>query len=103
MKRLLFLLPLLALFSCSGNQMRSIELQSEEDLAGLRVSTSAGSCYDMELSQRQDIFLQLYNTDSDVLQSLLNGKADVVVNDEVDRAAGEIIEIIRTKRGVNEI
>lgn len=27
----------------------------------------------------------------------------VVVNDEVDRAAGEIIEIIRTKRGVNEI
>lgn len=83
MKRLLFLLPLLALFSCSGNQVRSIELQSEEDLAGLRVSTSAGSCYDMELSQRQDIFLQLYNTDSDVLQSLLNGKADVVVNDEV--------------------
>lgn len=83
MKRLLFLLPLLTLFSCSGNQVRSIELQSEEDLAGLRVSTSAGSCYDMELSQRQDIFLQLYNTDSDVLQSLLNGKADVVVNDEV--------------------
>ena len=27
----------------------------------------------------------------------------IVVNDEVDRAAGEIIEIIRTKRGVNEI
>ena len=83
MKRLLFLLPVLALFSCSGEQEQSIELQSEEDLAGLRVSTSAGSCYDMELSRRDDISLQLYNSDSDVLQSMLNGKADVVVNDEI--------------------
>lgn len=73
----------LALFSCSGVQERSIELSGEEDLAGLRVATLAGSCYEMQLAPRKDISLQLFNSDSDALQSLINGKADVVVEDEV--------------------
>ena len=73
----------LALFSCSGVQEHSIEISSEEDLAGLRVATLAGSCYEMQLSPRKDISLQLFNSDSDALQSLINGKADVVVEDEV--------------------
>ena len=80
---LLGLLPALALLSCSGNGGKTIEIQSEEDLAGLRVATIAGSCYDVELTPRKDITLQLYNTESDVLQSILNDKADVAVQDEV--------------------
>ena len=84
MKRFIVgILSVLALVSCAGKQEHSIELKSEADLAGLRVATLAGSCYDMELSARKDISLQLFNMDSDVLQALLNNKADVVVEDEV--------------------
>lgn len=84
MKRvLLAITALLALFSCEGNKGADIEIKSKEDIAGLRVATIAGSSYDRELSSRTDILLQLYNTDSDVLQALLNGKADVAVSDEV--------------------
>ena len=82
-KTLLPLIPLLLLFSCAGNKEGSIELQSTDDLAGLRVATLAGSYYDMNLSPRDDISLQLYNADSDILQALLNNKADVAVDDEV--------------------
>jgi polar amino acid transport system substrate-binding protein len=82
-KALIGFLSALALVSCAEMQKQTIELLSEEDLAGLRVATVAGSCYDMELSARDDIFLDLYNTDSDLLQTLLNHKADVVVNDEI--------------------
>ena len=77
------ILTLLALVSCAGKQEHSIELKTEDDISGLRVATLAGSCYDMELSARKDISLQLFNTDSDVIQALVNNKADVAVNDEV--------------------
>ena len=80
---LIGILSALALFSCAGGQEHSIELNSEADLAGLRVACSTGSCYDMELSARSDILVQRYNADSDLLQALLNGKADVAVTDEV--------------------
>ena len=84
MKRFLLLtliIPLLV--SCSGKQVRSIDIQSESDLAGLRVATVSGSVYDIELSARDDISLQLYNSESDLLQALLNDKVDVIVHDEV--------------------
>ena len=77
------IVSVLALVSCAGKQEHSIELQSEADLAGLRVGLSAGSCYDVDLSARSDISVQRFNTDADVLQALLNGKADVAVTDEV--------------------
>ena len=77
------IVSVLALVSCAGKQEHSIELKSEADLSGLRVATLAGSCYDMELSAREDISLQLFNLDSDVLQALVNNKADVAVEDEV--------------------
>ena len=84
MKRIaLFLLFSLALCSCAEEQRHNLELNSDADLAGLRVATIAGSCYDMELSARNDFELLLYNTDSDVLQALINDKADVAVHDEV--------------------
>lgn len=96
MKRfLLFLSFTLVLFSCSGNGKHGIEIRSEADLSGLRVATPAGSCYDLELSKRKDLSLQLYNTDSDVLQALLNGKADVAVHDEVVYNA-----IVRKENGI---
>ena len=82
-KPILGFISALALLSCSGGQEHSIEIQSEQDLSGLRVATIAGSCYEMELAPREDISLQLFNSESDALQSLLNGRADVVVQDEV--------------------
>lgn len=81
---LLCFLSGLALFSaCSGSSQKTLELNSEADLAGLRVATTAGSCYELELSARDDISLQVYKMDSDVLQALINDKVDVAVNDEV--------------------
>ena len=70
------------LWSCGGNDEQGLQLESEADLAGLRVATQSGSCYDMELSSRTDIELQRYNTLSDALQALLHGNADVLLNDE---------------------
>ena len=71
------------LLSCSGKQAQDLELQGEADLSGLRIATEAGTIYDIQLSQRDDITLQLYNDASDVLQALINGMVDVVVDDEV--------------------
>lgn len=82
-KTLIGFVSALALVSCAGTQRKTIELQSNADLAGLRVATISGSCYDLELSAREDVFLDLYNSEGDLLQALLNKKADVIVNDEV--------------------
>lgn len=70
------------MLSCSGNEEQRLVLNSEADLAGLRVATQSGSCYDIELSPRTDIELQRYNTLSDALQALLHGNSDVLLNDE---------------------
>lgn len=72
----------LALASCAQREARSLSFTSEDDLAGLRVATVAGSCYDLNLSKRGDVQLLLYTVDADILQALLNGKADVMVHDE---------------------
>ena len=80
-KRVFGVLSALILLSCEGGEKGSIVLNSEADLSGLRVATVAGSCYDMELSPREDISLQLFNADTDVLQALVNNKTDVVVHD----------------------
>ena len=82
MKKLILALTLasLALLSCSKKEQGTLQLHSEADLAGLRVATGAGTCYDMEMSKRDDITLILY--DADILQSILIGKADVIVHDE---------------------
>lgn len=80
----LFLPVCMALLSgCTADKSQSIELRSKADLAGLRVATTSGSCYDMELSSRDDITLQRFKATSDVLQSLLSGNVDVAVHDEV--------------------
>ena len=84
MNRFLYIFLLVpALFACSGKQEEGIEPHSVEDLSGLRIATEAGSIYDIELSAREDVSVQLYNAASDVLQSVVNGMADVAVHDEV--------------------
>ncbi len=85
MNRILHLLILgtcLVFASCTQQHTQSLTFSSEDDLAGLRVATVAGCCYDLSLSKRNDIELLLYSFDADVLQALLNGKADVMVHDE---------------------
>lgn len=83
MKHFFLIFPALALLSCASGQKEALDLHSEADLPGLRIATVTGSYYDIALSGRDDIGLQRYNASSDVLQSLLTGKADVVVHDEV--------------------
>ena len=86
MNRILHLLILgtcLVFASCTQQHTQSLTFSSEDDLAGLRVATVAGCCYDLSLSKRNDIELLLYSFDADVLQALLNGKADVMVHDEM--------------------
>ena len=84
MKKLfLYSLLILSLFSCSGSGEQELVLQSEADLSGLRVGTVSGSIYDLQLAPRKDITLQLFNSDSDLLQALRNRKIDVAVHDEV--------------------
>ena len=73
----------LTLVSCASERDESITLQSEDDIAGLRVATISGGCYDIDLSSRNDITLQRYNAPSEALQSLISGKTDVVVYDEI--------------------
>lgn len=80
---LCFLSGLALLVSCSENTQKTLELRSEADLAGLRVATLSGSCYELDLSPRDDISLQIYKVDSDVLQALIDDKVDVAVSDEV--------------------
>ena len=82
-KQVLFWLILaVSLVSCGGNMKQEIKMESEADLAGLRVGTIAGSCYDIDLSERNDIELLRYNNVADALQSLINGNTDVLVDDE---------------------
>lgn len=82
-KTLIRTLSLLLAVSCAGGPKGGIELNSEADLTGLRVAVGTGSCYDMQLSSRNDISLQRFNAESDMIQALVNGKADVAVTDEV--------------------
>ena len=106
MNRILHILLLgacLALASCARQESRTLTFSSEDDLAGLRVATVAGCCYDLSLSKRNDIELLLYSFDADVLQALLNGKADVMVHDERSLSRGRNVSPLhscsgRTKR-----
>lgn len=73
----------LALVSCASESDQSITLQSEADIAGMKVATISGSSYDIDLSGRNDINLQRYNSPSEALQALISEMTDVVVYDEV--------------------
>ena len=95
LRRLLIAFSVLGVLSCSEEKRPEIKISSDADLSGLKVATVSGSVYDLDLSSRTDISLQLYNSTSDVLQALLNGTADVVVHDEMVFNAG-----IRKENGI---
>ncbi len=82
-KIFLLLFSTVLLLSCSGGKQKTIELQSEADLAGLRVGVSTGGFHDIHLTPRNDIELHRFMTPSDDLQALLTDKVDVMLEDEI--------------------
>ena len=77
-----YLLILLALVSCASRGAETVQISGENDLSGLRIAARTGSCYEIDLSRRDDIQLLLFNTEADMLQALLGGHVDVIVQDE---------------------
>ena len=69
--------------SCSEKGAGNVEINSESDLTGLVLSTSAGNYYDNKYSGREDITLFRVNSEADGVQSIRQGIADVFVTDEV--------------------
>lgn len=82
-KYLLLLTAVLAFASCAQQNKQTPELTCEEDLAGHSISTVNGSYYALKFANRNDLDLQLYTFEADALQSLLTGKVDVMVLDEI--------------------
>ena len=71
------------LSACSGKTEPARRLQSEADLSGLVLATSAGSYYDAKYSTWEDVTLFRANSETDAVQALRQGKVDVFVTDEV--------------------
>ena len=78
----LLILAALALTACAGKQ-EEVAIHGEADIAGHRIGTIAGSCYDIQLSPRKDIKLSLFSTVSDCAEAVKAGKVDAILVDEV--------------------
>ncbi len=78
----LLILAALALTACAGKQ-EEVAIHGEADIAGHRIGTLAGSCYDIQLSPRKDIKLSLFSTVSDCAEAVKAGKIDAILVDEV--------------------
>ena len=78
----LLILAALALTACAGKQ-EEVAIHGEADVAGHRIGTLAGSCYDIQLSPRKDIKLSLFSTVSDCAEAVKAGKVDAILVDEV--------------------
>ena len=78
----LLILAALALTACAGKQ-EEVAIHGETDIAGHRIGTIAGSCYDIQLSPRKDIKLSLFSTVSDCAEAVKAGKVDAILVDEV--------------------
>ena len=57
--------------------------QSEADLSGLTLATSNGTYYQIKYSSREDVNLYVANIETDAIQAVRQGKADVYVSDQV--------------------
>ena len=85
MRQLYIFLLALCLVGCANKQLEKQplkEFHSEADLTGLRVGVTTGSAYDISLSSRTDITKMGYNTLSDGLLALSQGRVDVYAEDE---------------------
>jgi len=59
------------------------EPHSEAELSGLTLATSNGTYYQIKYSQREDVKLYVANIETDAIQAVRQGKADVYVSDQV--------------------
>ena len=75
------ILPLV-LPGCAKNEAAR-EPHSEAELSGLTLATSNGTYYQMKYSQREDVKVYTANIETDAIQAVRQGKADVYVSDEV--------------------
>lgn len=82
-KLLLILFAGVLLTACSGGAEDYREPKSEADLSGLTLATSNGTYYQMKYSQREDVEVYTANIETDAIQAVRQGKADVYVSDEV--------------------
>ena len=77
------LLSALVTCGCSKQVGHAPEINSVSDISGHRVAVVTGTCYELQMSKRDDIKLTRFNSESDQAQALVLGQADVAVNDEV--------------------
>lgn len=83
--RLLFLTcaaAMLLIAGCTKKDSKAINLQSEADLPGRTVAYNAGSIYEIMMSPRTDIDKLCFNTQTDCIESIVGGHADVYVDDD---------------------
>ena len=94
-KRFLPLLALLSLLSvaCGQNRTQVRDIRSEADLSGLTISCSNGSYYEQKYSAREDVTVFVTNSESDGLQAVRQGQADVFVTDEVTLSADQLRDL----------
>jgi len=77
----------LILVSCHKNENAAADNaakqpQSEAELKGLKVAYNSGSIYDLMMSQRDDITALGFNMQSDCIQAVIRGQADIMVDDD---------------------
>lgn len=73
----------LGLGSCSSGKGRTIEINSEQDLIGKTLSCRSGNYYERKFSRMEGVNIFGCNTDSDAIEAVKQGFADVAVTDEV--------------------
>lgn len=82
LRKLHGLLVLLALCACGGPEKTALVIENEDDISGLRVTTLAGTLYDIDFSKRNDIEKVFFKTTADCVEAVTRGMADVMVTDE---------------------
>ena len=70
------------LCGCGRDLQPAPDIHSEEDISGLKVTTVAGTFYDISLSKRTDIDKVFFKNTTDCLEAVQKGMADVMVEDE---------------------
>lgn len=66
-----------------GHGTAEVEMNDESDVSGKRIILLAGSIYDIEMTPRQDVTLERYQTVSDMIAALKSGKGDALLHDEI--------------------
>lgn len=73
---------LLLITGCSHTDKKSVDLQSEADIIGHKVAYNAGSIYEILLSSRTDITKLSFNTQTDCIEAIVGGQADIYIDDD---------------------